>query len=51
MDAQREPFRDVPFEFVGKLSSARAMAKASDVESGASTRHVEPYMVFVCKYG
>lgn len=30
---------DIPFEFVGEVASTRAMAKASDVEGGATTRH------------
>lgn len=34
-------FRDVPFEFVGKVASASAMAKASDIECRSSTaRHI-----------
>lgn len=32
---------DVPFEFVGKIASARAVAEASHIEGGAtSARHV-----------
>ena len=28
---------DIPFEFVGKVASARAMAEASHIESGTAT--------------
>jgi hypothetical protein len=36
--AAREAFGDIPFEFVGQIAGACAMAKAGDVQRGASTR-------------
>ena len=30
---------DIPFEFVGEVARAGAMAEARDVESGTSARH------------
>lgn len=30
---------DIPFEFVGKVASARAVAETSHVEGGTATRH------------
>jgi hypothetical protein len=41
---RREPMEDIPFELVGKVARARAVAKAGDVERGsATTRHVVVY--------
>ena len=34
------PLHDVPFEFVGEVASAGAMAEASHVESGTTARHL-----------
>ena len=31
---------DIPFEFVGEVAGAGAVAKAGHVESGAASRHV-----------
>lgn len=31
---------DIPFEFVGKIASSCAVAKASHVEGGATARHI-----------
>lgn len=32
---------DIPFEFVGEVSGARAVAEASHVEGGSTARHDE----------
>jgi hypothetical protein len=32
--------RDIPFEFIGKVASAGAVAEAGNVESGSTARHV-----------
>ena len=36
---QGEALGDIPFELVGKVASAGAVAKAGDVERGAAARH------------
>lgn len=33
-----EAFADIPFEFVGEVASAGAVAEATDIESGATSR-------------
>ena len=38
--------KDIPFELVGKIASASAVAEAGHVESGSSTRHVVCNAVF-----
>jgi hypothetical protein len=34
---------DIPFEFVGKISSSSSVAKTGDIECGPAARHLEGY--------
>ena len=39
MSNEGEASRDIPFELVGKIARAGAVAEAGDVEGGSTARH------------